>query len=123
MSRLPPRSHRTDTLFPYTTLFRSPRGSWHTGGEATNGISVNPRPIPGHVPKLARLTASPQPEIPPFSEISSPSPRIRQRKTEMKRSEEHTSELTSLMRTSYAVFCLTKQNDVTRSTVPLIIAQ
>src|SRR3546814_2266774 len=74
MIRRPPRSTRTDTLFPYTTLFRSPH-EW-------------------------RLAASPRPEHAP-----APHPRPPE---DCRRSEEHTSELQSLMRISYAVFCLKK---------------
>src|SRR3546814_4204072 len=73
MIRRPPRSTRTDTLFPYTTLFRSPARD------------------------RRRDRASPDaraPEIP----------------GSWGRSEEHTSELQSLMRISYAVFCLKKKN-------------
>src|SRR3546814_9124597 len=80
MIRRPPRSTRTDTLFPYTTLFRS--------------ISVGP---PAPLRELLSL-------LRPSSYSTSP---LRPR-TEM-RSEEHTSELQSLMRISYAVFCLKKK--------------
>src|SRR3546814_3768443 len=80
MIRRPPRSTRTDTLFPYTTLFRS---SWRRS-----------------VPVLC-------PHQPPV--------RHRQRLPACwRRSEEHTSELQSLMRISYAVFCLKKKK--TRAT-------
>src|SRR3546814_6705119 len=87
MIRRPPRSTRTDTLFPYTTLFRSPNDShgWtdiarfrlargDQGGAviaADRAVRINPRNVD--------------------------------------RSEEHTSELQSLMRISYAVFCLKKK--------------
>src|SRR3546814_4695831 len=77
MIRRPPRSTRTDTLFPYTTLFRS--ASWQ--------VSL-PLPLAGGVLK----GATPR--------------RCRPWRT---RSEEHTSELQSLMRISYAVFCLKKK--------------
>src|SRR3546814_9205533 len=80
MIRRPPRSTRTDTLFPYTTLFRShrgPRAAAKRGGERRDG------------------------ERPQISRHVSPS---------LRRSEEHTSELQSLMRISYAVFCLKKKN-------------
>src|SRR3546814_1810673 len=76
MIRRPPRSTRTDTLFPYTTLFRS-RIS------ACNSVCPPPTRAPN---------------------ISSP-----RRPTRRSRSEEHTSELQSLMRISYAVFCLKKK--------------
>src|SRR3546814_10710614 len=94
MIRRPPRSTRTDTLFPYTTLFRSPR-RWPPG--------------PGHVPVLVlRRAAALAPRLP-----ARPGhlPALRQgvRINDKGRSEEHTSELQSLMRISYAVFCLKKK--------------
>src|SRR3546814_7853638 len=79
MIRRPPRSTRTDTLFPYTTLFRSLR-------------AVNPN----FPPVIVMLPSS----------ISSTEPTGR---VTLDRSEEHTSELQSLMRISYAVFCLKKK--------------
>src|SRR3546814_5395710 len=75
MIRRPPRSTRTDTLFPYTTLFRSP---------------VARRPVP-----LRVLLGHRRDEA--------------VRRVGSLRSEEHTSELQSLMRISYAVFCLKKK--------------
>src|SRR3546814_1857048 len=83
MIRRPPRSTRTDTLFPYTTLFRSP--------------------VPGradYVHLLADLLAS---------HNEGTIPRGAAVKVLDIRSEEHTSELQSLMRISYAVFCLKKK--------------
>src|SRR3546814_8360270 len=94
MIRRPPRSTRTDTLFPYTTLFRSVgpvgvpaggrgagglpgRGDFRGGGRRRGGAR---RPQPAEEPRGAGA-----------------------------RSEEHTSELQSLMRNSYAVFCLKKK--------------
>src|SRR3546814_2806360 len=86
MIRRPPRSTRTDTLFPYTTLFRSRRSTstilptmrlaaWISCARATTGsCSASATTVPS------------------------------------RRSEEHTSELQSLMRISYAVFCLKKKN-------------
>src|SRR3546814_3396344 len=90
MIRRPPRSTRTDTLFPYTTLFRSwgrrapmtdvarPRRRWRVGEERAQ--SYRSGPFRHAVPR---------------------------------RSEEHTSELQSLMRISYAVFCLKKKITMT----------
>src|SRR3546814_10850156 len=79
MIRRPPRSTRTDTLFPYTTLFRSHES---LDGACRHGLD------PEHVADLAR----------------------RAENTALgERSEEHTSELQSLMRISYAVFCLKKK--------------
>src|SRR3546814_3451083 len=89
MIRRPPRSTHTDTLFPYTTLFRSIR--------CCRACAAESRPTSRHwrgPPRACR--ASPR----PMSTISRASTR----------SEEHTSELQSLMRISYAVFCLKKKN-------------
>src|SRR3546814_8047233 len=98
MLRRPPRSTRTDTLFPYTTLFRSlefltgerfaDERRHHLGrglgiaqaAQRANPVGRHRRPLLGQI----------QPE---------------------QRSEEHTSELQSLMRISYAVFCLKKKNN------------
>src|SRR3546814_18786715 len=84
MIRRPPRSTRTDTLFPYTTLFRSPRGSSRKPIPRCPCASTWRRTLPMSPPRHApRCGAT--------------------------RSEEHTSELQSLMRISYAVFCLKKK--------------
>src|SRR3546814_2148712 len=83
MIRRPPRSTRTDTLFPYTTLFRS------LGAPRRNRSALNV------VRKLPPITA-------PFESFGPID----------WRSEEHTSELQSLMRISYAVFCLKKKTKV-----------
>src|SRR3546814_9638030 len=100
MIRRPPRSTRTDTLFPYTTLFRSAVSAAHrrrpgpkTDPAAPHRLSwerLQPRvfPRPGQNHKHASL-----------------------------RSEEHTSELQSLMRISYAVFCLKKKKTPTLTTI------
>src|SRR3546814_4009195 len=112
MVRRPPRSTRTDILFPYTTLFRS-RMRDHRRGE-----QVDPE---GDVaaPRLAHPVAA----VPPHGEREDTEPgdehqHHRQRAVgaghsgdrEYERSEEQTSELQSLMRISYAVFCLKKKN-------------
>src|SRR3546814_7159227 len=95
MIRRPPRSTRTDTLFPYTTLFRSEAGGLRTG-EAAAGIP----PLRFHEPVGRRPVCSAgRREGERGSQVGWP-----------KRSEEHTSELQSLMRISYAVFCLKKKN-------------
>src|SRR3546814_10228043 len=93
MIRRPPRSTRTDTLFPYTTLFRSPSTpSWSPAGTTP----ATPRPVPpGRSTKRARTTGC------RWTSTSATS----------SRSEEHTSELQSLMRISYAVFCLKKKKE------------
>src|SRR3546814_11634604 len=89
MIRRPPRSTRTDTLFPYTTLFRSlparpgllhhVRPRHHRAGPLGGGLGTGRRAAAGDRGRHPR-------------------------------SEEHTSELQSLMRISYAVFCLKKKN-------------
>src|SRR3546814_8153260 len=89
MIRRPPRSTRTDTLFPYTTLFRSPSPK----------AAARP-PLP-----FRKWSASPQGRGRLPSGICC-RPRHHRRR---RRSEEHTSELQSLMRISYAVFCLKKK--------------
>src|SRR3546814_4809969 len=85
MIRRPPRSTRTDTLFPYTTLFRSLR---------RRSVAFMPTPV------------RPQASCTTTWRSSSTSFR---RPAVLGRSEEHTSELQSLMRISYAVFCLKKK--------------
>src|SRR3546814_6870051 len=98
MIRRPPRSTRTDTLFPYTTLFRSLR--------ADNAISEDE-----HRCYLTTLRRSGLLLIPATAEeLAELVARSRLKDGEMlERSEEHTSELQSLMRISYAVFCLKKK--------------
>src|SRR3546814_4524869 len=97
MIRRPPRSTRTDTLFPYTTLFRSSlfRPSIQREWEACTRMTAAPR----HISELGTAAF-----LLPRS-ISR-----RGRKPSRSRSEEHTSELQSLMRISYAVFCLKTKN-------------
>src|SRR3546814_8953123 len=96
MIRRPPRSTRTDTLFPYTTLFRSRSRSSRTSrlhcapsGRTTNTVTATLF-SPGSTAWLRVL-----PKRHPW----------------IRRSEEHTSELQSLMRISYAVFCLKKKKE------------
>src|SRR3546814_940712 len=93
--RLPPRSTRTDTLFPYTTLFRSPCPR-HLGAEALVSVSGDQRL--GLTERLLDHGS-----VEPFGDRSGPL------RFQLYRSEEHTSELQSLMRISYAVFCLKKK--------------
>src|SRR3546814_3500236 len=87
----PPRSTRTDTLFPYTTLFRSDAvfpdrtGDCFAESMQQAGLRIDPQHVHRIWPVRSRLVA--------------------------RRSEEHTSELQSLMCISYAVFCLKKKKD------------
>src|SRR3546814_8459021 len=98
MFRRPPRSTRTDTLFPYTTLFRSTRHD-----AAARRPRLRETPVP------RRRARSSQ----PFVQLCEDGGGHRGGG----RSEEHTSELQSLMRISYAVFCLQKKQTVRRNTV------
>src|SRR3546814_9281770 len=91
MIRRPPRSTRTDTLFPYTTLFRS---------------QGDRRKVAARRPVYRRGGArDPAPALRALLDARAQASRHR--------SEEHTSELQSLMRISYAVFCLKKKNATT----------
>src|SRR3546814_2494151 len=93
MIRRPPRATRTDTLFPYTTLFRSGPAEGRDAGLLDRledaGVDVRLHPT-----EPCQQLAVPDDEADP-------------------RSEEHTSELQSLMRISYAVFCLKKKKNTT----------
>src|SRR3546814_18009454 len=106
MIRRPPRSTRTDTLFPYTTLFRSAepyvKVTWASKIDLKTG-----RPVerPGIRYEDAPATIMPTP-IGAHSWL--PMAYSPQARLVYIRSEEHTSELQSLMRISYAVFCLKK---------------
>src|SRR3546814_2536995 len=101
MIRRPPRSTRTDTLFPYTTLFRSLRQLLHRNIAQTSHA---------HSYRCSRLAAAARASL----VISAPAS-MRAISSSRSRSEEHTSELQSLMRTSYAVFCLQKENLIRKS--------
>src|SRR3546814_7117273 len=93
MIRRPPRSTRTDTLFPYTTLFRSPAvpGPDRCGARRLQGRQLPAEPDRNRARNLGSQDA-----------VGAGHAR---------RSEEHTSELQSLMRISYAVFCLKQNNN------------
>src|SRR3546814_7864358 len=98
MIRRPPRSTRTDTLFPYTTLFRS-AGCAHNRFRAANA----PGSCPAGGGRPSRTPRGPSPSGTDCVVFCSA------------RSEEHTSELQSLMRISYAVFCLKKKKNITKN--------
>src|SRR3546814_1439764 len=114
MLRRPPSSTRTDPLFPSTTLFRSiqtdkqsartpcTHGSF-LGLYVLCGLEVLPQTIEFIRPELHHLDAL----VPIFASGIGATHRVA-----FRRSEEHTSELQSLMRTSYADFCLTKKNHI-----------
>src|SRR3546814_9455302 len=112
MRRRPPRSTRTDTLFPYTTLFRSVRRPQRVDpGEPAAAGALGIRLCAGR-----RQRGSPPAGLPAPARLAGRTFRLTRSATqfprtfESMRSEEHTSELQSLMRISYAVFCLKKKN-------------
>src|SRR3546814_5801604 len=110
MIRRPPRSTRTDTLFPYTTLFRSQAFDAAQPWVLAKGIGsasdeqkallqdICSRALAGFKALSVMLT----PVLPVLTE-------------RVARSEEHTSELQSLMRISYAVFCLNKKKTTSKT--------
>src|SRR3546814_9814041 len=104
MIRRPPRATRTDTLFPYTTLFRSPPGdlNWMTAGRGIVHSERSPADARAHGARVHGIQA--WVALPLAAEQCEPG---------FERSEEHTSELQSLMRISYAVFCLKKKKLIT----------
>src|SRR3546814_3161275 len=111
MIRRPPRSTRTDTLFPYTTLFRSPARVRATASSMDSAAAGSRRRQAPLLILWLRLTC----RVPPRSFLYSQKVDLGSglRALDLAapfRSEEHTSELQSLMRISYAVFCLQKQN-------------
>src|SRR3546814_9697605 len=108
MIRRPPRSTRTDTLFPYTTLFRSSRAQSKSGRGRRSSAAGTKRANTGNTGKAI---GSPRgPNVDQFWAITASSGRSSLLACNNTRSEEHTSELQSLMRISYAVFCLKKKN-------------
>src|SRR3546814_9836494 len=100
MTRRPPRSTRTDTLFPYTTLFRS-------------GVDVADGPVGVVAERIDRLDRQ-QWALERRDHVEAD-------RHAQERSEEHTSELQSLMRISYAVFCSKNKNYTYIMTIHIII--
>src|SRR3546814_1232838 len=105
MIRRPPRSTRTDTLFPYTTLFRSYLLLAHDIPGMDARLTLRPGTNPGEVVGEVVVTRTPMIFDANIQNFGS---------HDVGRSEEHTSELQSLMRNSYAVFCLKKKIIVTK---------
>src|SRR3546814_7309047 len=132
MLRPPPRSTRTDTLFPYTTLFRSTvpgrvadapeqkKGGWFQRlkagltrsssklGEGITGIFTKRKLDDQALEELEELLITADLGVTTAARLTANLAKTRFHK-EVDRSEEHTSELQSLMRISYAVFCLKKK--------------
>src|SRR3546814_3484369 len=106
MIRRPPRSTRTDTLFPYTTLFRSQYSAGgDPAGHRAGQVKLEPPTQATGVEAVHAATAG---------EMAGQAAQVARRSDRLGdagkiRSEEHTSELQSLMRISYAVFCLKKK--------------
>src|SRR3546814_9499823 len=100
MIRRPPRSTRTDTLFPYTTLFRSEQKKAVLGE-----YGLHPTDTGSPEAQVAMLTK----RIVDLTEHLKTHKHDHHSRRGLLRSEEHTSELQSLMRISYAVFCLKKK--------------
>src|SRR3546814_5406784 len=112
MIRRPPRSTRTDTLVPYSTLFRS-SCHYRSWMQPLGDCARERKPLPfGCVLRMARIRspdAFTRDIMCQFKKPSLPAS-LFYRSLHAPRSEEHTSELQSLMRISYAVFCLKKKN-------------
>src|SRR3546814_4966049 len=126
MIRRTPRSTRTDTRFPYTTLVRSGVAHDVGGGEADHRDALDPLQPRGRIGEpgggdpagqidLARIAADHHPAV--LAEARQEHLHLRGRGV-LRRSEEHTSELQSLMRISYAVFCLIKKRHSTQQYTP-----
>src|SRR3546814_1692571 len=106
----PPRTTRTDTLFPYTTLFRA-----EAKEELLRSRTGERQSVRREMDKLYELYLSEQISKEGFGARNGPlEERLRQ--IDDQRSEEHTSELQSLMRISYPVFCLTKKTQIRKTT-------
>src|SRR3546814_5599423 len=122
MIRRPPRSTRTDTLFPYTTLFRSifGRAVERHFGEADLRLAGAAHLLEGQADmvevELRQL-------VEPVLMLARVECEAHHQRVVIRRSEEHTSELRSLMRISYAVFCLKQTNKQARVTMTSVTYQ
>src|SRR3546814_3934504 len=113
MIRRPPRSTRTDTLFPYTTLFRS-HGKRHLLQLCpVLPMSASANKVRAHRSPRGRGGRAFRSDGTGYGEMRQDTRQVRNRRLRPRRSEEHTSELQSLMRISYAVFCLKKKKQKT----------
>src|SRR3546814_4532273 len=109
MIQRPPRSTRTDTLFPYTTLFRSDDRRQESERHAESEGQERRRERDGD--RVLRTIQQAGQDI--AAEIVGAEPMLAGHRQPDIRSEQHTSELQSLMRISYAVFCLKKKKEFT----------
>src|SRR3546814_7600848 len=108
MIRRPPRSTRTDTLVPYTTLFRSGRLRMLEHGDAGAALPFQRR-LATDMRRLAPVLRA--------LDVEAKAQAVLRLPCDEARSEEHTSELQSLMRISYAVFCLKKKTPLSKTKV------
>src|SRR3546814_1035913 len=106
MMRPPPRATRTDTLCPYTTLFRSSRDGL---SRPRRGAVAARAAVRAGEPRAAALHGHRKDVPEPHAGAAAQGVRRNDPAAPLYRSEEHTSELQSLMRISYAVFCLKKR--------------
>src|SRR3546814_8758656 len=130
MIRRPPRSTRTDTLFPYTTLFRSHEHDQHEqkehrstphaaeedrgkGADHADGQAADDDAPEAAEPAERHGHEGHQREV--VSDVGRRASERQKQEAGQRRSEEHTSELQSLMRLSYAVFCLKKKKNTHRT--------
>src|SRR3546814_2122987 len=111
MIRRPPRSTRTDTLFPYTTLFRSQTATIHEQAAAsTIPVETLQRAFQNIYDTMDAIDTFKLKALDSMkTTVDTLSTEVEKSRGYIARSEEHTSELQSLMRISYAVFCLKKK--------------
>src|SRR3546814_4763324 len=124
MLRRPPRSTRTDTLFPYTTLFRSTRIlDWNGTPFFVPNAKFNTETIVNHSRMSFRQVSEyVYVRLEDIDKVSAIVADVNDM-LEEHRSEEHTSELQSLMRNSYAVFCLKKKKQTTYKNITILQRQ
>src|SRR3546814_7323376 len=117
MLRRPPRSTRTDTLFPYTTRCRSGQRILQAVGQAQlGGVGMLLDDVDAQVEAVAdRRDVAARGEVGRLEQARQAIEVFRVQAHQPARSEEHTSELQSLMRISYAVFCLKNKTNQTSS--------
>src|SRR3546814_3354907 len=124
MIRRPPRSTRTDTLFPYTTLFRSAEFLAALRDDLNTPLAIkrlHDMPAENLKASLALLGfAGKQADEALSPTLQALLDERAQARANKDRSEEHTSELQSLMRISYAVFCLKKKKVKSQDTISII---
>src|SRR3546814_3467933 len=123
MTQRPPRSTRTDTLVPYTTLVRSPAASTMANADRNRGEFL---PVMSPVsPRLQNHDCGHNIQRRPEMQLrcfwSRPHDAFSNCRRNHDRSEEHTSELQSLMRISYAVFCLKKKIILNEGSILLLL--